>query len=145
MKKPSDASSTAKPHNPTVFFIDRSLGNIEIAAALRQAGEIAEIHDDHFPIDAKDEEWLQSVGELGWIVLTKDKKIRYRTPALIAIKKLKVGVFTLIGGELQSKEMAQIFIKALPKMKKLLSKVHPPFIAKVTSIGNVIMWTDFIS
>jgi hypothetical protein len=32
---------------------------------------MVEIHDDHFPSDAKDEVWLAEVGIRGWIVLTK--------------------------------------------------------------------------
>ena len=58
--------------------MDRSLGNKAVAASLRSAGERVELHDAHFPKDAKDEEWLTAAGENGWIVLTKDKGIRYR-------------------------------------------------------------------
>ena len=35
-----------------VFFIDRSLGRRHVAQALRAAGAVVEIHDDHFPQDA---------------------------------------------------------------------------------------------
>ncbi len=64
---------------PIVFFLDRNLGKYTIAEALRQAGANVEIHDDHFQSDAKDEEWLGEVGRRGWIILTNDKKIRYRS------------------------------------------------------------------
>ena len=43
-----------------------------------EVGESVEIHDDHFAPDAKDEVWLVEVGKRGWIVLTKDDRIRYR-------------------------------------------------------------------
>ena len=35
-----------------VFFIDRALGKRAVAEALRKAGAIVEIHDDHFPPEA---------------------------------------------------------------------------------------------
>ena len=38
-----------------------------------------QIHDDHFPQDATDIEWLREIGQRGWIVLTKDTRIRYRS------------------------------------------------------------------
>ena len=56
--------------------------------ALRDAGARVELHDDHFSQDAQDQVWLTEAGERGWIVLTKDKHIRYRaveTNALISI------------------------------------------------------------
>ena len=70
-------SSGSKPPEPSVFFIDRSLGKKIVAQALRDIGETVEIHDDHFAPDAKDEDWLVEVGKRGWIVLTKDDRIRY--------------------------------------------------------------------
>ena len=75
-KRPSAASFGSKPPEPLVFFIDRSLGRKIVAQALREISETVEIHDDHFAPDAKDEAWLAEVGKRGWIVLTKDDRIR---------------------------------------------------------------------
>ena len=60
-----------------VFFIDRSLGKIAVATALRNAGARVEVHDDHLPQNAKDKEWLGYVGKRKWVVLTQDDRIRY--------------------------------------------------------------------
>jgi len=113
------------------------LGKREIAAALRQAGVRVEIHDDHFQPDAPDEHWLEEVGRRGWIVLTKDDKIRYRAIELAALRKGGVRAFVLTGGNLQGREMGQIFVKALPRMQRLALKNRPPFIGKVTRAGKV--------
>jgi len=56
--------------SPRSFFGKEARG-----AALRQAGPTFHIHHDHFPTDAKDEDWLVQVGQRGWIVLTKDHRI----------------------------------------------------------------------
>lgn len=96
-----------------------------------------QIHDDHFRSDAKDEEWLSEVGKKRWIVLTKDRRIRYRTPELSALMEAGVKAFVLRAGDLQGKEMARIFIKALPDMIKLTIKNPEPFIATVSKSGFV--------
>ena len=59
-----------------VFFVDRSLGKRVVARALRDAGARVEVHDDHFPQDATDVEWLTHAGAQDWIILSKDERIR---------------------------------------------------------------------
>jgi len=66
-----------KPPEVVTFFLDRTLGKKIVASALRRAGVKVETHDDHFPPDAKDPEWLKEVGAKGWVVLTNDRHIRY--------------------------------------------------------------------
>ena len=96
-----------------------------------------EIYDDHFPQNAEDEVWLREVGRRGWIVLTKDQKIRYRPTELNALIIGRVGAFVLTAGDLQGAEMAEIFIKALPKIRRLIEINSPPYIASVTRSGSV--------
>ena len=67
------------------FFLDRSLGKEVIAKALRDNGILVEVHDHHFPSDAKDEVWLAEVGSRGWIVLTKDRRFHNRVLEIAAI------------------------------------------------------------
>ena len=122
---------------PLVFFLDRSLGKKVIAEALRRAGVAVQIHDDHFPPNARDEEWLPVVGQRGWVVLTKDKRIRYRTLERLALLQAGVRAFVLTAGSLQGAEMAKIFIKALPAIRRFIQTHAPPFIATVTRRGTV--------
>lgn len=75
---PSKKRSAAKPPDGTVFFIDRSLGIEPIRTELVEAGLVVEVHDDHFERDAEDRVWLHAVGARGWVILTKDQKLRYR-------------------------------------------------------------------
>ena len=138
-RKRSGASSKSKPLKPPVFFLDRNLGKKEIAAALRQANIEVQVHDDHFPPDARDEDWLSEVGRRGWIVLTKDARIRYRTSELAALVRARVSAFVLTSGNLCGAEMAEIFIKALPTMCRFAARYSPPFIAKITKNGSVSM------
>ena len=98
-RKPS-AVSSSKPPEPLVFFIDQSLGQKKIPEALRKAGAAVEVHGDYFTPDERDEVWLTEVGQKGWVVLTKDRKIRYRAIEQAALIKGRVAAFVLSAGNL---------------------------------------------
>ena len=126
-----------KPPDPFVLFIDRSLGKQIIATALRAAGFQVEVHDDHFSPDARDQEWLTEVGRKGWIVLTKDKKIKHRALELAAVVAVNARVFTLAAGGVQGSEMANIFVKAMPKIRSYVDANDPPYIIRVTRSAHL--------
>lgn len=131
------SSGSTPPNPPVVFFIDRSLGKKIIAERLREAGITVEIHDDHFPQDALDQEWLAEIGKRGWIVLTKDDRIRYRPAELAAYRIHKARVFIFGSGEMKAQEMAGAVAKAMPKILRLVKRTPPPFFARITRTGIV--------
>jgi len=55
--------------------------------------------------------------------------------------KAGVAAFILTSGNLQGEEMAQIFVKALPRITRFLQKHAKPFIviAKIAKDGSVSM------
>jgi hypothetical protein len=119
--------------------VDRALGTGAIAAALRDAGCAVEIHDQHFPQAAKDTEWLPEVGRRGWVVLTKDHHIRTRQNELVALLSAGVAAFVLTSGDLTGPEMAQAFVRALPRIRRMLVGLRRPFIARVSASGDVVL------
>ena len=48
-----------------------------------------------------------------------------------------VAAFILTSGDLQGEEMAQIFVKALPRISRFLKNHTKPFIAKIAKDGSV--------
>ncbi len=92
-------------------------------------------HDDRFSADAKDQEWLTEVGREDWVVLTKDKKIKYRKVELAAVVAAKARVFTLTAGSVQGSEMADIFVKTMPKIKAYVEANAPPYIVRISKTG----------
>jgi len=120
-----------------VLFLDRSLGKQIIATALRNAALQVEVHDDHFRADAADAEWLTEIGRRGWIVLTKDKRIRYRTLELQAVVSAQARIFTLSAGSMQGIEMADVFVKALPKIRNYVQTNPPPYIVQISRRGKL--------
>jgi len=140
MSKRQSGANLLSPPERLVFFVDRCLGRKIIPGALRQAGEDVRIHDDLFPQNTKDPNWLPEVGRHGWVVLTKDTHIRYRAIEINALLTAKVRAFVLTArGDLSGLEIGAIFIKALPAIKKLCAKVKPPFIAHVSRGSNVML------
>jgi hypothetical protein len=129
LKRRSAASSKSPD---LVFFVDRSLGKHKVSQALRGAGALVEIHDDHFAPDAKDLEWLPAVGARGWVVLTKDDRIRYREHEREALLASGVRAFVLTNRSLSGDEMAAIFVDSLPKMRRITQRQRGAFIAAVT-------------
>jgi hypothetical protein len=77
-------------------------------------GLLVEIHDDHFARDEEDRIWLRKVGERGWVVLTKDQRLRYRPLEIAALRASNARVF-VAAGNLRGSEIASVFVKALPQ------------------------------
>ena len=131
--------SVAKPPDGIVFFIDRSLGIEPLRTELTNLGVVVKIHDDHFAKDEQDRIWLKDVGEWGWVVLTKDHRLRYRPLEIAALRASKARVFVLTAGNLRGSEIATAFVSALPKMQRLLESHPGPFVARVTRSGDTVI------
>ena len=103
---------------PPEFFLDRSLGKIT-ASRLRQAGYVVHLIAEHYPTDAStvpDETWIAEGCSHDWVLLTKDKRIRYRAEELAA---LQAGhLFCLSGGNLNIEEMARALLSAMPRISR---------------------------
>jgi hypothetical protein len=67
-------------------------------------------------------EWLSDIGKKGWVVLTKDSQIRYRAPERQSLLNAGVAAFVLTSGNLTGDEMKQVFITAMPRIRKLLNR-----------------------
>jgi hypothetical protein len=108
-----------------------------VAEALRNAGAIIHVHSDHFAPDAPDEEWLIRVGQLGWVVLTKDKMIQKRALERNALITARVAAFVLVSGNMSGPEMAEVFVRALGSITRFVAKHRPPYIVKVYRNGKL--------
>lgn len=123
---------------PTVFFIDRSLGNRLVADALRECGATIELHRDHFAADAEDSDWIAEVGLRGWIILTKDKWIRHRPLERAALVATHGRLFALTSGNLSGEDAARILARHLERMTRIAASERPPFLARVSATSIVV-------
>lgn len=119
-----------------VFFIDRSLGRKFVAQALREAGATVEVHDDHFPQDTLDVGWLTEVGRRGWVVLSKDERIRRNRIERAALDAAGVRAFFLTQQDITGPEMADLFRNALRGMIHRAVSNPAPFIYTISRSGQ---------
>ena len=120
--------SVAKPPDQPVFFVDRSLGKIDVPGALRAAGYRCVIHDERFDQQTEDTVWLNAVAAENWIVLTKDERIRYRPLELKALESARLRAFIMICGNVRGIDTATILLKAMPKILDAVAHQKAPFI-----------------
>jgi hypothetical protein len=93
----------------------------------------------NFEPGTADTVWLARAGVEGWVVLTKDSKIRYRSNETEVIFAAKVRAFVLVSSNLPGSEMATIFVEAFPSIKRLCARQIAPLIAHVHRSGHVVL------
>ncbi len=130
---PSAASLIARQPESLVFFVDESLDNLIVVEALRAAGASVKRLTEEFGRGTPDQDWLQHAGKQGWVVLTRDKKIRYRQLERAALHAARVRAFVFTGGNVTMKETAEIFVRTLAKVQSICASQSGPFIYHIGS------------
>jgi hypothetical protein len=120
-----------------IFFVDRSLGEIDVPTALKATGATVAAHSDLFPDDAPDRLWLTECGRRGYIVLTKDHRIRTHAIERGAIIRHRVKAFFLVPRRLTGTQNGAILAKAVAKIQRVCTGNPTPFIAFVYDNSRV--------
>jgi hypothetical protein len=113
-----------------------------VPETLSKAGLCVEPHRKHFADDAPDTEWLPEVGRRGWIVLTKDYRIRHNPLEQQAVLLSGVKTFVLTSGEMTGPEMAVLLLKQIPKIERLARGAKGALIARVTRTEVTVVVND---
>lgn len=105
--------------------------------ALRAAGHSVHLQRDEFPRGTLDVDWLPVVGAKGWILITKDERIRKRPIEVRALLGAKVKAFVMTAaGEMTGADQGALIARALRRIVRLAAR-RPPFIATITASGQV--------
>lgn len=105
--------------------------------ALRDAGLLIELKEDHFEPDTPDTVWVPDVGARGWIILSKDSSMRHNHIELVALLRSNTHSFILTSASQTGKEMASALVFAIPQMKRIIAKFNPPCVSAITPSGSV--------
>jgi hypothetical protein len=120
------------------LFLDRSLGGVQVPSLLRASGlrlrTLSEVYGRPDDQTVADVTWLERAGDVGWAVLMKDARIRYRPAERQALITHRVRAFCLTAGNLRAAEMAQSYLSVLPAMATACADVGP-FLYVVSSSG----------
>jgi len=110
---------------------------------LRDGGLRVEPFHRHFDQATPDTEWLTAIGDRGWVAITHDKNIRYRSLETRALMLAGAPTFVMIG-EHPYTALASCFMRVRPKVLRLLNKQDGPFIAKIyTARDDVKLWLTY--
>lgn len=109
---------------------------------LRAEGYTVHKLTERFESGTPDEEWLPVVGRKGWVLVTKDKRIRRRAGELRAFVNARVVAFAITAGGLSGASQAELFRKALPKILRQIRRIRKDrrgeaYIAHVTARSAV--------
>ncbi len=117
-----------------VYFCDRNLGK-RFGLELRRLGLSVELHDEHFPQNTPDEDLLRQVSAQSWVILTLDKRMRYRKAEREAILSSGAGVLMLPMPKNPERgwlsALAQEFFHAQDKVQGFLQRTPRPFLARL--------------
>lgn len=142
-KRQSDGNPGLSPHDDFVLFLDENLHNCApLLEVLDNANVQYKRHRDHFHTGEIDTVWLPHVCREGWIILTKDKGIRYNQLEVAAIVANSGREFFFRSGNWTGSKMAEILSQALTKMKRMVTRTDAPFIASLTERGEVHLRYD---
>ena len=118
------------------FFFDRSIGKA-VPKALRAVRVRAVSHDDHYPAqqEVPDERWIEEQTELGHVLVTKDKAVRYRTEAA-AIRSADARLLVLTDKRANRLRMLRAIMIAWPKIEDIVgNEPMGPWIVTISAAG----------
>ncbi|MGH9468914.1 MAG: hypothetical protein ACRD1N_01065 [Terriglobia bacterium] len=142
-KRQFDGNPEQSPPDDFVLFLDENLHNCApLLKFLDSAGVRFERQGAHFRPGTRDAEWLPYVCKRGWILLTKDKGIRYNQLEIVAVLESNGREFFFASGNLTGAKMAEILSAALSKMKRMTRRIEAPFIASLSQRGEVHLRYD---
>ncbi len=130
---------------PPDFFLNRSLGRLLVANALRSSGLIVRTMWDVYGPNAEqtvqDADWLAEGSGNGWVLLTKDQRIRYVEVERRAIADNNGRVFRASRGHRASGQLIACFVNNLDLI--LAHSEEPgPYIYVVYELGVRKQWPE---
>jgi predicted nuclease of predicted toxin-antitoxin system len=120
-----------------VLFIDRCAWSGALGRALTEARIPFIAHHTQFEHDAPDEIWLSAAADKGWLVVTRDQRIRYRANELAAMRRSRLHVFVFTQGGLTGAETGSILVRCHPAMVRHAAQVPAPAFFSLTRSGEV--------
>jgi hypothetical protein len=120
-----------------VIFIDRSIPK-GVATALKAVRDDVKWLEDEFTHSTPDEDWLRDVAQRGWVVVSRDKKIRTRPRERQAIVDSGAGVFCLTQNDNPTRwKYLQLLCLTLDQMEFVFTTTSKPFLFGVDRTGGL--------
>lgn len=121
------------------FFFDRNIGT-KLPQALKQLSPPFEVRwhqKEGYNHDMPDDEWLEKVGSLGWVVISQDWKFHLRENELLAIKAHRVKCVYLPGSGSTRWETYCRFVSSHKRITEACGIEKAPFILDLKKNGHL--------
>jgi hypothetical protein len=132
----------ADPHSRPTLFIDRCAWSAALGRALEAAQVPFVAHRQRFAHDATDEQWLAGVAGTGWLVVTRDRRIRYKVNELQAAIEARLHLFVFTQGGLTGVQTGDLLVRAYPAITVAAGLRAPPVIWSIRADGTVAPLTS---
>lgn len=115
------------------FFVDRSLGRLQVPRLLRAAGwrlqTLAEVYGIPADEAVEDVSWLEYAGSRGMPALLKDERIRYRRAERRAFIEHQVTAFVLTNANITAADAASLFVENQDAIQRWCRRPGPLLVA----------------
>ena len=98
-------------------------------------------HDDHFPEDTKDPDLLPAIAKRSWVLLTEDRRMRYRASEREAYLEHGLRIFVLVTGSLPTATKVAVLLAAEDEIRHVLSEERGPFLYRIAKDGSLLRLT----
>ena len=124
------------------YWVDRCLGTNIVPQALRAIGVHIETYDSLYPNDTRvaDHVWIPEVARRGWVILTKDKRIRHASVEIEALRGARARYVCLSAANLTGPEQADCLVKHWKTIDSVVVNKPVPLIVSVTRQN--VQWHD---
>lgn len=125
------------------FFFDNNIGE-NLVRGMKAFGEDVIHLKQHFAEDTPDHVWLEYIGKQGYVLITKDERVRYNPLERRAIKKYRIGTFFLGGKGLDKCRLIQQVVRNWPRIKEyaIKSRKLRPYAFRVPPTGTKFTSVD---
>ena len=120
-----------------IFYFDASIQQSVALALTIVRGDVLWAGGPGAPArGTPDEEWLPLAGRDGWIVIARDRRIRYRPREKQAVIDHKVAMFALTGaGNLSKWGVLELLVRRWGQIEDAAQSTSAPYIFAVTQSG----------
>jgi hypothetical protein len=133
--------SSNPPLSTYVIFLDRNFGQHLVATELRKSGLTVEVHAAHFPEanagEESDEYWIRHVTSQGWVIFTRNGRIRNNPLERQTFIQCGARVFNIRNANADAAKVTECIARATSKIEQVLANEKGPFIVGISLNGDV--------
>ncbi len=120
---------------------NESFDSGEVKEVLVQASIKHRVFSEDFPKGIEDGPILKKAGQKGWVLLTCDRRNRFREAERQAVRAYKVRQF-VFSGNLSGIQLARLIVKIKNSMRQFCRDHERPFVATITESGKIQLRMD---